>query len=134
MQDILTAIAYLKARSRQNTVNVIGLENAGVWAYFARALAGSGVNLAADLNHFQTDSDSEFLQQFFIPGLRKAGDFRAAAVLATQGKLLIHNAGDSFPADWVRDSASLGGFPAEVRAGETSDSELVSWVASPTRQ
>ncbi|MCU1259886.1 MAG: hypothetical protein JWO80_2771, partial [Bryobacterales bacterium] len=129
VQDILTAITYLKERSKSSTVNLIGLENAGIWTWFARALAGSGVNLAADLNRFQTDNDSEFLAKFFVPGVRRAGDFRAAAVLATQGKLLIQNAGDSFPADWVRDSARIGGFPAEVRTGKMSDSELVSWVA-----
>jgi len=103
-----------------------------VWTWFARALAGSGVSLAADLNRFQTDNDGEFLEKFFVPGVRRAGDFRAAAVLATQGKLLIHNAGDSFPADWVRDSARIGGFPAEVRAGKMADSELVSWAAPLT--
>jgi hypothetical protein len=129
VQDILTAITYLKERSKSSTVNLIGLEDAGVWTLFARALAGSGVNLAADLNRFQTDSDREFLEKFFVPGVRRAGDFRAAAVLATQGKLLIHNAGGSFPADWVRDSARIGGFPAEVRAGKMPDSELVSWAA-----
>jgi dienelactone hydrolase len=132
VQDILIAITYLKERSKRNQVNVIGLENAGVWSYFARALASSGVNLAADLNNFQTDNDGEFLEKFFIPGIRRAGDFRAVAVLATQGKLLIHNAPASFPADWVKDSAAIGGLPAEVRAGKMSDSELVSWVAPAT--
>jgi hypothetical protein len=128
VQDILTAISYLKARSKRDSVNVIGLESAGVWTYFARALAGSGVNLIADMNNFQTDNDKEYLEKFFIPGVRKAGDFRAAAVLVTQGKLLIHNSSDAFPADWVRDSATAGGFPADVRAGKISDSELLSWL------
>jgi hypothetical protein len=132
VQDILTAITYLKARSKRDTVNVIGLESAGVWTYFARALAGSGVNLIADLNNFQTDNDKEYLEKFFIPGVRKAGDFRAASVLVTQGKLLIHNLSDSFPADWVRDSAANGAFPAELRAGKISDSELVSWLIPTT--
>ena len=128
VQDILTAISYLKARSKRDTVNVIGLESAGVWTYFARSLAGSGVNLIADLNNFQTDNDKEYLEKFFIPGVRKAGDFRAAAVLTTQGKLLIHNSSDSFPADWVRDSAAIGGFSADVRAGKISDSDMMSWL------
>jgi dienelactone hydrolase len=132
VQDILTAITYLKEGSKRNTVNVIGLESAGVWSYFARALAGSGVNLAADLNKFQTDNDGEFLEKFFVPGIRRAGDFRAAAVLATQAKLLIHNAPASFPADWVKDSAAIGGLPADVRAEKMSDSELISWVVPAT--
>jgi hypothetical protein len=128
VQDILTAISYLKARSKRDTVNVIGLESAGVWTYFARALAGSGVNLIADLNNFQTDNDKEYLEKFFVPGVRKAGDFRAAAALVTQGKLLIHNSSGSFPADWVRDSAAIGAFPADLRTGKISDSDIVSWL------
>lgn len=128
VQGILTAIRYLKERLRRDTVNVIGLEKTGVWTYFAGALAGSGVNLAVGLNNFQTDDDREYLEKFFIPGVRKAGDFRAAAVLIIQGKLLTHNSSDSFPADWVRDSATIGGFPAKVRAGNISDSALVSWL------
>jgi hypothetical protein len=132
VQDILTAITYLKERSKRNMVNVIGLESAGVWTYFARALAGSGVSLAADLNNFQADNDGEFLEKFFIPGIRRAGDFKAAAVLASQGKVLIHNASALFPADWVKDSADVGGHPAEVRTGKVSDSELITWVVPAT--
>jgi hypothetical protein len=90
------------------------------------------VSLAADLNNFQADNDAEYLEKFFIPGIRRAGDFRAAAVLATQGKLLIHNAPASFPANWIKDSAAVGGLPAEVREGRMSDSELISWVVPAT--
>jgi dienelactone hydrolase len=131
VQDILSAITYLKARSGSSTVNVIGFGTAGVWTYFARALAGSGVSLAADLNNFQIDNDAEFLDKFFIPGLRKAGDFHAGAVLGTQGRLLISNAPASFPADWVRDTAALSGFPGEVRSGKAPDSDLLRWVTLP---
>lgn len=133
VQDILTAITYLKARTKHDTVNVIGLGAAGVWTYFARALAGSGVNLAADLNQFQTNSDSEYLEKFFVPGLRRAGDFRAAAVLAAQGRALISNAPASFPTDWVQDSAALSGFKAEVRPGKLPDGELLKWAVSPLK-
>ncbi len=132
VQDILTAITYLKQRSKRDTVNVIGLGSAGVWTLFARALAGPGVNLAADMNNFETREDGEFLARFFIPGIRRAGDFHAAAVLDTQAKLLTYNASDSFPADWVKDSAAIGGFPAEVLARKIADSELVTWAVPTT--
>ena len=128
VQDILTAITYLKKRSKQDTVNVIGLSEAGVWALFARALARSGVNLAADMNQFRTDEDKEYLAKLFIPGIRKAGDFLAAATLATQGKLFLYNASETFPADEVRVTAAIGRFPATVRTGKTSYSELLLWV------
>jgi len=133
VQDILTAITYLKARTKHDTVNVIGLGSAGVWTYFARALAGTGVNLAADLNHFQTNNDSEYLEKFFVPGLRRAGGFRAAAVLVSQGKAMITNAPASFPLDWVQNSATVSGFKAEVRPGKLPDAELLSWTVSQSK-
>src|SRR5882724_4866943 len=105
VQDILSALACLQSRSKAKVVNLVGIGMGGVWSYFARALAGPGVNLAADLAQFQTDTDQAYLDGFFVPGLRKAGDFRAAAVLATQNSLFLHNVGQEFPADWVKRSA-----------------------------
>jgi dienelactone hydrolase len=129
VQDILTALAYLQSRSNAKVVNLAGLEIAGVWTYFARALAGPGVNLAADLVQFRTETDQEYLDKFVVPGLRKAGDFRAASVLDTQDKLLVHNAGPEFPADWVRQSAQAGGSAADVRNARASEAELLAWLA-----
>ena len=97
VQDILTALEYLRNRSKAQTVNLVGLEIAGVWSYFARAMAGEGVNLAADLTQFAADTDAEYLTKFHVPGLRKAGDFRAAAMMNSQGRALVYNAGPQFP-------------------------------------
>jgi dienelactone hydrolase len=129
VQDILTALQCLRSRTNAQTVNLVGLGLGGVWSYFARALAGPGVNLAADLVQFRADTDQEYLNTFFIPGLRKAGDFRAAAVLDTRSKLLLHNAATEFPVDWVRDSAKAGGTSADVRSKPVTDAELLAWLA-----
>lgn len=129
VQDILTALAYLQNRSPGQTVNLVGLQMGGVWSYFARALAGPDVNLAADLGRFRSDSDQEYLDRFFVPGLRKAGDFRAGATLDTQDKLLLYNTGAEFPVDWVRQSAQASGSSAEVRPAGASDEELLAWIA-----
>ena len=128
VQDILTALVYLQTRSGAKVVNLVGLEMGGVWSYFARALAGPGINLAADLMQFRADADQEFLDRFFSPGLRKAGDFRAAAVLNTQNKLFLYNAAPEFPADWVRQSAQAAATSAEVRTAPASDTELLGWL------
>ena len=91
VQDILTALAYMQDRAKAQTVNLAGLELGGVWSYFARAMAGPNVSLTADLAQFRVDQDEEYMQRFYIPGLRKAGDFRAAAVLNSGSRLLLHN-------------------------------------------
>ena len=128
VQDILTALTYLKSQSGAQNVNLVGLESAGVWSYFARSIAGLDVDLAADLGQFRTETDPEYLDRFYIPGLRKAGDFRAAAVLDTQGRLLLHNTGGEFPADWVRDSAQADGTRADVLKAKATTADLVAWI------
>jgi len=129
VQDILTALEYLRSRSNVQTVNLVGLDVAGVWAYFARAMAGEGVNLAADLVQFDVDADSAYLDKFHVPGIRKAGDFRAAAVLNAQGRSLVYNAGPQFPADWARQATKAGGSELDLRTGPATDSELLAWLA-----
>jgi dienelactone hydrolase len=129
VQDILTAIAYVRKRTRAETLNVVGLDIAGPWCYFARALAGSGINLAADLAQFRTLSDEEYLARFDIPGIRKAGDFRAAGILNTQGRLLAHNVGADFPIAWVRRTAEISGSETDIRTSRASEAELAAWLA-----
>jgi dienelactone hydrolase len=132
VQDVLTALSYLQSRSNAKVVNLVGLDMGGVWSYFARALAGPGVNLNADLSQFRTDTDQEYLDKFFVPGLRKAGDFRAAALLDTQDKLYLHNAGPEFPADWVKQSASAGDTAVTIRRDRATEAELAAYTLSGT--
>jgi dienelactone hydrolase len=134
VQDIVTALEYLRSRSKSQTVNLVGLEAAGIWSYFAAAMAGEGIHLAADLAQFAADTDSEYVNKFFIPGLRKAGDFRAAAVLNTRGRSLVYNAGPQFPADWARQAAKAAGSELDLRPGSVDGQDLVAWLASPQRR
>ena len=134
VQDILTALEYLRSRSKARTVNLVGLETAGLWSYFARAMAGDGVNLVADLVQFAADTDSAYVDRFFIPGLRRAGDFHAASVLNTQGRALIYNAGPQFPADWALQAAKTAGSELDLRTGSVTESELVAWLTSAPRR
>jgi dienelactone hydrolase len=125
VQDILTALEYLRRRSGSQQVNLVGLEIAGVWSYFARAMADDQVSLAADLAQFRADTDAEYIDRFFIPGLRKAGDFRAAAVLNSRGKVLLYNISPEFPTDWVQNDT-------EVHQNRLPEADLVAWIASET--
>ena len=133
VQDILTALEYLRDRSKAQTVNLVGLDGAGLWSYFARTMAGEGVNLAADLAQFGADTDSEYLSKFFVPGLRKAGDFRAAAVMNSQGRMLIYNAGPQFPTDWARQAANAAGNELDLRTGTMAETDLVAWLVARRR-
>jgi hypothetical protein len=91
------------------------------------------VNVAADLAQFGADTDSEYLTKFHVPGLRKAGDFRAAAVMNSQGRSLVFNAGPQFPADWARQAAQAAGTQFEMRTGVVGEADLLAWLAPPQR-
>ncbi|HEY2016244.1 MAG TPA: hypothetical protein VGH38_22225, partial [Bryobacteraceae bacterium] len=80
VQDILTAAAYLKDRVG-GKLEVIGLEDAGIWCVFAAAVAPVPINVVADLNGFG-GSDQDFLDRFFVPGVQRAGGLSAALKLA----------------------------------------------------
>jgi dienelactone hydrolase len=129
VQDIVTALEYLRNRSKSQTVNLVGLDMAGVWSYFARTQAGDGVNLATDLAQFAADTDTAYVDKFFIPGIRKAGDFYAASVLNAQGRSLVFNAGSQFPSEWARQAAKLAGSQLDLRSGAVSDADLLAWLA-----
>jgi dienelactone hydrolase len=130
VQDILTAIAYVRKRTGSATLNLVGLEAAGLWCYFARALAGPGIDLAVDLAQFRTNADEEYLARLDIPGIRKAGDFRAAGTLNTQGRLLAHHVGSDFPIAWVRRAAELAGSAAEISGARATDADLLAWLTA----
>ena len=97
-------------------------------------MAGEGVNLAADLVQFAADTDSAYVEKFFIPGVRKAGDFRAAAVMNSQGRALVYNAGPQFPIDWARQAANAAGSTLDVRAGSVDQTDLVAWLMPAQRR
>ena len=80
VQDILTSLAFLRARS-QEKIELRGLGKAGVWCLFAAAVAGldpkMDLKLQADLAGFQ-GTDDDFLRQFFVPDIQRAGGLEAA--------------------------------------------------------
>jgi dienelactone hydrolase len=76
VQDILTGLAFLEMR-RPKRLRLVGLEQAGVWALFAAALAPNRPVLEADLSRFEGD-DEDFRKLFFVPGIQRAGGLEAA--------------------------------------------------------
>jgi hypothetical protein len=65
--------------------------------------------------------------------LRKAGDFRAAAVMNTLGPALVYNAGPQFPADWAGQAAKAAGSELDLRSGPVVDRDVVAWLTAATR-
>jgi dienelactone hydrolase len=82
VQDIVTALAFVR-QSGAKDVALSGTGKAAVWVRFAAALAGKPLKLKAEAAGFQ-GTDEEFVAQFFIPGIQRAGGWKAALLL-TEG-------------------------------------------------
>jgi len=72
-QDILTALAWLN----QPGTTLVGLGKAAIWCEFVAAVAPVRVDLHADLSGFQ-GTDEQFANDFFVPGIQRAGGLKAA--------------------------------------------------------
>ena len=131
IQDVLTAIAFVRQRLETSNINLFCPGEAGAWCFFARALAGDGIRLIADLGAFESYDDAEIEKKFFIPHIRRAGDFRAAVVLQIPGKTLLYNTATAFPKSWID-----GAFQAadaepnlDLRSEAVGDEELIDSLA-----
>jgi dienelactone hydrolase len=76
VQDILTALAWLKTPQKE----LVGLGKAAVWCTFAAAVDPEPVAIRADLGSF-TGTDEQFIKDFFVPDIQRAGGLKAALSL-----------------------------------------------------
>jgi len=82
VQDILTALAYLKQEGAKN-LRLVATGKAAVWALFAAAVSNVPVTLDANPENF-TGQDQDFLDRFFVPGIQRAGGLEAAKRVLAQ--------------------------------------------------
>jgi hypothetical protein len=75
VQDILTALAFLLKQTSEK-VELRGTGKAGVWCLFAAAVSDARLTLKAELEGFD-GKDEDFLRQFFVPGIQRAGGLDA---------------------------------------------------------
>lgn len=81
VQDILTALRWLDAQGMKD-VEMVGLSNASVWTRFAAAVAPVKVKLNVKPVFFN-GADPEFVNQFFVPGIQRAGGWKTALALTS---------------------------------------------------
>lgn len=90
VQDTLTALALLRSQRSVRRVSLIGVERAGWWALLAASLEQKVHAVVADLGGCD-GSNGFFLQNVWIPGIRRLGDWATAAVLAYPARVLVHH-------------------------------------------
>ncbi|MBL8187046.1 MAG: acetylxylan esterase, partial [Acidobacteria bacterium] len=129
VQDMLTAIAYLKGKSSK--LSVVALGKAGALALLARGLANVD-RMVVDASQLDSSDDQQVLAQVPIPGIRRAGDFQTAVTLAPLTPLLIHNTGGKFRTDFITELYRRLGRAEDFKPSspELGKQELLNWLSS----
>jgi dienelactone hydrolase len=133
-QDVLTAIAFIRARWNPARLVIVGAQDAGLWCLLARPFFPAGVALAADAAQFASAADDAYLTRLNVPLLRRAGGFDSVAWLSaptfSAAPLLIHNRGSAFDDAAFNDAARLVGAERAYRgsAAPVTAAEAVRWL------
>ncbi len=129
VQDMLTAIAHLKGKSSR--LSVVALGKAGALALLARGLTNVD-RMIVDAAQLDSSDDQQFLSHAPIPGIRRAGDFQTAVMLATLTPLLIHNTGGKFRTDSIAELYRRMGRAEDFKfsSPELGKQELLNWLSS----
>jgi len=131
VQDILTALAYLKSRRSVGVLSLVGVGQAGAWCLLAAPFTPEGTRVVADLAQLSGDEDSRWLHDLFTPCILKAGGLSTAAALAVPRPLFVHNVADGFdtkPFRAVYRAADAAG-ALRIEQRECGEKAIASWLA-----
>ena len=130
VQDILTSLAYLEAAWKPERIVLVGQSQAGLWCLLARPFLPGPLAAVADAVAFASNDDSAYLKDLYVPLLRRAGDFRSAALLAPPSPLVLHNLGEHFAGEAYRHAFDLQGAADRLRLStqKLKTAEIVAWL------
>lgn len=112
VQDVLTTLAYVRSRrDLSGQVDLVGLDEGGLWALFASALDGRVTRTVVDANRFDNESDDAWVEAYYVPCLRSVGDVATAAAMIAPRALFIANTGEAFKTDAIARMCAIGGGP-----------------------
>jgi len=128
--DILLALNYLQ--SGQSQIAVVGGGKAGLWCLLARPFSPKVDKLVVDAAGVDTSSDDALLADFYVPCLRRAGDFRTAVTLAAPGDLFIHNTQGKFDTSWAISAYKAANRPRALKMAteQAAGTEIARWLSS----
>ncbi|MFB3905327.1 MAG: alpha/beta hydrolase family protein [Acidobacteriota bacterium] len=99
--EIRKAIQTLLQRPDVRGLDVIGLGACGPLVLLARALEPQVNHTSVDFPYPEV-TDQLFTDGLFIPLIRRAGDFRTAAVMIAPGSLTVHGLRDGALRSWLQ--------------------------------
>ncbi len=130
VQDVLTAVGYLRSLDDVRSVAVIGTGKAGLPTLLARALAPPVDALATDVGGFASDDEQAYLRELFVPGILGAGGLVTAALADIETPLLVHKTGARFASSSIADAYRAVGRESNFTssAEPLSDRALMDWL------
>ena len=130
VQDILTALAWLRQEPGVREVSLVGLERAGLWCLLAQGLAPGLDAVVADADRFATERDEAYLDRLSIPLLRSVGGFETALTLGLGTRLRVHDTGGVFETAAVETSARATGTAQRLQVSpeKLTDADVVAWL------
>ncbi len=136
VQDILTAVTWLRRSSGRPSVSLMGIGAAGPWCLLACGLCPQVVRAVIDIDQFDTDSDGEYEEKLFIPVLRRLGGLASAAALATPAELYLHNTGAKFQADEMESAYRAADAIDRLRVqnGPADMRQVIAWIEEGSRE
>lgn len=125
--------ALEKARTRPDvlSLDLVGVGDAGAWAFLAGATGPVVRRMIVDLKGFSIDSDEPFLENLFVPLLRRAGDLRTAAAMLVPTGLSLCGLEDAALKEWIGEVYRDAGASDMLRfeADSAADiAEAASWA------
>lgn len=133
IQDILTALTYVRHAAGTSEVSLLGFKAAGIWCLLARAVAGDISSTVIDLDRFEPDEDQEWIKRMFIPLIRSAGGLDTAIALAAPDRLCLYNVGSGFPGERAaRFYRALGSIDQlRIEQSHLSEEDILRWITIP---
>jgi hypothetical protein len=104
----------------------VGLGGAGLWTLAARWLWPGAGRIAVDTGGIGPGDDNAYLPALYAPGLRRAGDLRAAALLAAPNPLCLYNT-SAFHR--VADGYRALDAPMRIIGEALSETEIAEWLS-----
>jgi dienelactone hydrolase len=131
VQDVLTALAWLKRQPGIRRVGLAGLGRAGLWCVLAQGLAPELHAVVADADRFASGRDDAYLSGLSIPHVRRVGGLQTALILRLGGRVHVHHTADAFETAAAEASAKASGAGGqlEVKRERLSDAEVVARLA-----
>jgi dienelactone hydrolase len=133
VQDVLTSIAFLRARGVQR-MELVGSGDAGGWALLAAAVAGGGVDRVVAFGMDSSSGDPAYGLRNLVPGLFRIGGLGTAAALIAPAPVLIAGSDPAFAGPRLPAAFAAAGAPkAFQRVPGATPESIVRWLGPVDR-